>query len=272
MRPMGYIILFSALGYGALLMAMIVFQRQLMYDPHRDIDAPAQYGLIDFKDLRIRTDDGLLLQLWRKDAAPGFPTIMYYHGNAGNLGTRTGIFAALARKGFGVVALSYRGYGKSEGRPSEKGLYTDGRAALRYLTGELGIPLSRIIIYGESLGTGVAVQMASEFAVAALVLQSPYTSVAARAAEIYYYIPVKWLIYDRFASIEKIARVKAPILIFHGEQDDVIPRSHADALLATAVSSRQGIFLPDVAHNDFDSELISSHVLDFAREHHVIGQ
>ncbi len=268
-RMVTFLYIVAAL-YALILMGMYGFQRKLIYLPDKNIAAPEEYGLEGFRDLRTTAEDGLSVQLWYRPAVAGFPTICYFHGNASHLGDRAGILDALSRQGFGVLTVSYRGYGKSEGSPSEQGLYTDARAAIKFLTDSERLPLSRIMLYGESLGTGVAVQMATEFDVAALMLQAPYKSVAGRAAEIYFFIPVRLLIKDRFDSIDKIARVKAPLLIFHGDLDATIPVAHGKAMLAAATSRKRGIFFPQVSHNDFDSNLISSHVLDLAKEQGLI--
>jgi hypothetical protein len=249
---------------------MYVFQRKLMYHPTKNIEQPANYGLQDFSEYFIKTSDNVSIQLWYKKATDGFPTIIYFHGNAGNIAGRSDILAALGGKGFGVLATSYRGYGKSEGSPSEKGLYDDGRAALQFLTDTQNIPISRIMLFGESLGTGVATQIATEHPVAALLLQAPYTSVSGRAAEIYYFVPVKWLIVDRFESIRKISQVKSPVLIFHGERDEVIPVRHGRAMFEATTAVKQAYFMPEVHHNDFDSDVISSHVLNFAKVQQLI--
>lgn len=259
-----------ATAYVLIMIGMYTLQRQLLYLPDRNIEAPDAYGLSGFRDLMITSTDGMPIQLWHRQATDGFPTIVYYHGNASHLGNRAGILGALANKGFGVLALSYRGYGKSQGKPSETGLYNDARAAVKFLTDKERLPLSRIMLYGESLGSGVAVHIATEFHVGGLMLQAPYKSVAGRAAEIYFFIPVNLLIKDRFDSIHKIARVKAPLLIFHGDLDDTIPVTHGKAILAAATAPKQAFFFPHISHNDFDSELISAHVLDFARQYKLV--
>lgn len=258
-------------AYAFIMAAMYLLQRNLLYLPDKAIAAPQDYGLSGFEDERATTADGITVQLWHRPAADGFPTVLYLHGNASHLGNRAGILSALAERGFGVLGLSYRGYGKSQGKPTENGLYQDARAAMRFLTETQRLPSQHILLYGESLGSGVAVQMATEFAAGGLILQSPYTSVAGRAAEIYFYIPVQWLIKDRFDSIRKIARVKAPILILHGERDDTIPAAHGRALLEAAASQAEAVFFPHVSHNDFDSGVISAHVLDFARKQSLIA-
>lgn len=256
--------------YLALIVLLYTNQRRLIYLPDPNIASPYQYGLEGFSDDFITTDDNIRIQIWYRKAVPNFPTIVYCHGNAAHIGNRAGILSALAEKGFGVLGISYRGYGKSQGTPSEQGLYQDGRAAMRFLIQTQNISPSHIILYGESLGTGVATQIANEYAVGMLVLQAPYTSLAQRAAELYYYVPVHMLIKDRFDSIDKIDKVNAPLLLFHGELDPTIPVAHGKAMFEKAKSVKQAFFLPNTSHNDFDSGFISSHVLRFAREQRLI--
>lgn len=267
---MFYLLLVFAVLYAALVVAMYIFQRKLMYLPANNIGLPASYGLADFAEDFATTKDGVKMQLWYRKPNPGFPTVLYFHGNAGHMGDRAGIFAALAQKGFGLLAVSYRGYGKSGGEPSEQGLYNDARTAIQYLLEHKQTPINRIMIFGESLGTGVATQMAVEYDISMLILQAPYRSVSGRAGEIYYFIPVKQLIKDKFQSIKKIAKVKAPLLIFHGEKDDVIPIRHGKTMLEAAICPKKAYFMPNVAHNDFDSGVISAHVLDYAKEHRLV--
>jgi fermentation-respiration switch protein FrsA (DUF1100 family) len=260
-----------AIAYLTLVVVMAVFQRQLMYFPDKQLGPPAQYGLVGFSDDFITSADGVRVQLWHKAAQTGMPTIVYFHGNASHIGNRAGIYSALARKGFGVVALSYRGYGKSEGSPSEVGLYNDARAALNYVANDLNIPLSQTMIYGESLGTGVSVQVATEYKVAGLVLQAPYTSVVGRAAEIYFYVPVHLLIHDKYNSLSKIANVHSPLLILHGELDETIPIAHGKTLFAAANEPKEAVYFPDIAHNNFDSSAVAERVLKFARAQGIVS-
>ncbi len=248
-----------ALLYLLLVAGMAVFQRRLMYHPVSAPVSPAAFGLTDFEDVELSGNDETVIQLWYKEPVADSPTIVYFHGNAGNLGDRAGILAALANKGLGVAAVSYRGYGKSQGRPSEKNIYADARNALRWVQSR-GIAVSNIALYGESLGTGVAVKIASEYRVRALFLQAPYTSVVDRAAEIYWFLPVRLMLRDRFDSISIIKKVAAPLMIFHGKRDEVIPPHHANRLLAEANEPKQAIFFDEVGHTEFNSELIATHV------------
>lgn len=249
--------------YSGILAFMAVFQRSMLYFPDKNIGNPETYGLIGFSEYFIRTPDNVLIQTWYKPANDGIPTILYFHGNASHMGNRAGIYSALAGKGFGVLSISYRGYGKSGGSPHEQGLYTDARTAIAFLTEQNKIPLENIILYGESLGTGVAVHMAQEYKVRALILQAPYTSVSGRAAEIYFFMPVKLVMLDHFDSLSKIPNIKSPLLIIHGEMDITIPIRHGKTLLKAATTKKEAVFFHDVGHNNFDSSAIAENVLDF---------
>jgi fermentation-respiration switch protein FrsA (DUF1100 family) len=266
---MAYLLLVFIAAYIGIVSYLYVWQRQLIYHPDTAIESPDHY-VRGFTEYFVKTPDDVSIQLWYHPATQGFPTIIYYHGNAAHMGLRAGMYGSLMEKGFGVLGVEYRGFGKSSGSPTEQGLYIDARTAMAFLTDTQHIPLKRIIIFGESLGTGVAVQMATEYDAGALVLQSAYTSVSARAAEIYYYIPVRMLIHDKFDTIDKIARVKAPLLLYHGELDNVIPIRMGKAVFAAATSPKESIYFPDRAHNNFDTRVISEHVLDFATRHHLI--
>lgn len=249
--------------YSGIVAFMAIFQRKLLYLPDKKIGSPEIYGLTGFSEYFIKTSDNISIQAWYKPARDGMPTILYFHGNASHMGNRAGIYSALAGKGFGVFSISYRGYGKSEGSPHEKGLYTDAQAAISFLTQENKIPLDHLILYGESLGTGVAVEMAQEHNVKAVILQAPYTSVSGRAAEIYFFMPVKLVMVDHFDSLSKITKIKSPLLIIHGELDITIPIRHGKRLLEAATTQKESVFFNDVGHNNFDSTEIAANVLDF---------
>jgi uncharacterized protein len=272
MKNMLNFLVFIAVAYLVLVGVIYAFQRQLMYHPGRDVGVPSQYNLHDFSEHFIATPDGETIQLWHHAATAGFPTVIYYHGNAYTLGDRAGIYGALADKGFGVLALSYRGYGKSTGTISEQGLYIDARTAIRYATDTLHLPLSQIVLFGESLGTGIAVQMGTEFGVGAVALQAPYTSIETRAAEIYRFVPVRFLIKDRYDTLSKIAHIQSPLLVFHGERDEVIPVAHGRAVFATARDPKESVFFHDIHHNDFDSRVISEHLYHFTQKYKLIAQ
>ncbi len=266
---MVYLLGLALLGYAGVCGYMYLFQRRLIYHPDTQIGTPESYGLSGFGESFIRKGSSSL-QLWVHPAQAGMPMVVYFHGNASHLGNRAKILGALAAKGFGVTALSYRGYGKSSGTPTETGLYDDARAAMAYVAQELGCPVGRTIIFGESLGTGVAVQMASEYPVGGLVLQAAYLSVAQRAAEMYPYIPVKWMIRDRFHSLNKIGKLTMPVLQFHGDRDDTIPLAHGRRLHEAVISPKEVIIFPGVGHADFDTARLAKYVSDFAHQYGLI--
>lgn len=248
--------------YALMLLYLYSFQGQLIFHPGKDIHPPQAYGLEGF-DERFIEAGGERLQLWYRPARPGLPLVVYFHGNASHLGNRAPKLAALAAKGFGVLGLSYRGYGKSTGEPSEQGLFADARATLAYAAAELHAPAEKLVLFGESLGSGVAVAMAAEHNVAAVALEAPYTSVAARAGELYPYVPVELLLKHKFDSLSRITQMKAPLLIFHGEKDATIPVEHGKALLAAANEPKKAVFFPHVGHNDFDDRQQAEMLLEF---------
>jgi fermentation-respiration switch protein FrsA (DUF1100 family) len=237
-------------GYIAILTGLYTAQRLLMYHPNTSLADPAQYNLPGISLQKLDTADGEQLIAWFAPASDAYPTILYFHGNAEHLGNRADKFRAFTDRGFGLLAVSYRGYGGSSGAPSEEGLYHDARAALAFLESK-GIKATDTVFYGESLGSGVAVKLATEHAPKLLVLEAPYTSVADRAQEIYWYAPVRYLLKDIYNSLGRIKEVHAPLVIIHGEDDLTIPIHHGRALLAEANEPKTGIFLKAVGHTDF---------------------
>lgn len=251
-------------AYVVICVAMFGYQRKLMYLPYVGIEAPGNYGLVDFTSLAISTSDNIKIQAWYHEARTGYPTIIYFHGNAGNMSHRAQYFSLLRDAGFGVLGIDYRGYGASEGTPSEEGFYKDGRAAVDYAQKELALPAKKIIIYGESIGTGVAVQMATEYKLAALILQSPFMSMTSAASYHYPWLPVPLLLRDHFDSASKIANVHTPLLLFHGESDGVVPISDGKTLLTLANEPKQAVYFPETGHNNFDLKSLVHSVLKFA--------
>jgi fermentation-respiration switch protein FrsA (DUF1100 family) len=209
-----------------------------------------------FEDHVFTTADGHRLHGWwvhppagsEPDTEDG-PVLLYFHGNAGNLTHRAATVATLARLGLRVFIFDYRGYGRSEGRPDEKGLYEDARAAWRVLTLEHGISPGRIVLYGKSLGGAVAVQLATEVRPAGLVLQSTFSSVPDLAAFHYPFVP-RALVRTRMESERKLPAVRCPVLIVHSRDDEIVPFAHAERLFAAAPEPRQLLVIEGAGHND----------------------
>lgn len=255
-----------------LYVTLFVVQRYLLFPSYiadfvqGELKAPADYQLAGFEEIHLTTDDKVQLVAWFHPPAKDMPVVLHLHGNGMHIAARTPRYHALTKAGFGVLALSWRGYGTSEGSPSEEGLYRDARAAMAYL-----IPTytpSGIIVYGESLGSGVAVQMATEYAVAGVVLQSAYTSVANRACEIYWFLPgLRYLIRDPFDSISKIAAIASPTLILHGSQDTHIPIHHGKKLAQHVTAKMRFVEVEGAGHVNIPDARIVSEMRDFFIAH-----
>ena len=207
-------------------------------------------ALIGVREVALTTADGLSLFSWYLAPGAGRPVVAYFHGNGGHIGYRTERLRRLAREGYGVLLVEYRGYAGNPGTPSETGLYADGAAALDFIAGQ-GIAADRIVLWGESLGSGVAVELATRRAVAAVILEAPFTSVAAAAQHHYRLIPAAMLVRDRFDSLSRIDRLNAPLLILHGERDRIVPVSHGRTLLEAAPEPKEGWFAAEGGHRKF---------------------
>jgi fermentation-respiration switch protein FrsA (DUF1100 family) len=219
--------------YVLTIVGLTIFQRRLQYFPDRRLVDPALSGMSGVEDLRLTTDDGETLVAWYVPANDGHPLILYFHGNGGALVDRIPRFRALTASGWGILAIAYRGYGGSTGSPTQKGLMEDGKTA--YLEARArGYHGDRIVLMGESLGTGVAIALAATHEAAALVLDSPYSSAVEVAAVHYAIFPVNWLMFDRFRSDLAIGEVHIPILFVHGDEDDVVPIGLARRLFELA--------------------------------------
>ncbi len=226
---------------------MYASQRSYQYFPsHRGLSAAA-LGLEGVADLKLVTEDAQTLQVWYAAPKPGRPVILYLHGNGGEISGRSERFAAYQSGDFGVLFVSYRGYGASTGKPSEAGLVKDARAAYDWLIAQ-GVKSETIMLVGESLGSGVAVQLAAERRVGAVALEAPYYSAADIAAAHYWWLPVHWLMKDRFDSFAYIGRVHAPLLVIHGDQDHVIPIAEGRKLFAAANEPKQMVVVPGGTH------------------------
>ncbi len=241
-------------GYLVLVGGMYIFQRGLLYHPDRETPSPAEWGAPQMTAVQVPTADGLTLLAWWKAPAENRPTIVHFHGNAGHIGNRASKVLPLMEAGFGMLLAEYRGYGGNPGRPSEKGLLTDGRAALDYLAG-IGVAPDRVVIYGESLGSGIAVAMAREWAdsgrpLRAVVLEAPFTSVADVAQHHYPYVPALYLVRDRFDSLSRIDGITAPLFIVHGDRDTVVPVRLGRRLFAAAKEPKTDLWIESAGHND----------------------
>jgi len=227
-------------------------QRRFMYFPTREVPTLGDVGLTNVEPVTLKTTDGLDLSGWFVAASGPLPrvTVLVFNGNAGNRAHRSPLAAALHRHDLQVLLVDYRGYGGNPGSPTEKGLAADSRAARAFLIGRPDVDASRLVYFGESLGTAVAVDLAVEHAPAALVLRSPFTSMGDLGQHHYPFLPVRLLLRDRFATIDKIRRIRVPLLVIAGGRDRIVPIENSRRLYDAAVAPKTLLVLPDADHND----------------------
>ena len=243
------IALVAGAAYVCIALAAYFGQRSLIYFPDRARASPAEEGLANVEERVLKTPDGERIIAWYGKARPGRPTILYFHGNAGNLADRAERVRRFMDQGWGVYMMAYRGYGGSTGAPSEAANVADARLAHGALVEE-GVAPGAIIIYGESLGTGVAARLATERPAAGVVLEAPFTSVADIGAGAYPFLPVRLLLKDRYETSAYLPQVRMPLLILHGERDQVIPVAMGRALFRLANDPKQIAIFPRGEHSD----------------------
>jgi fermentation-respiration switch protein FrsA (DUF1100 family) len=230
LRAIGLLIATVIVVYLAAVGYLYLFQRSYVFAPGGSLATPAEEGLEQTEIVSLRSADGTELTGWYREADPGLPTILYFHGNAGNISDRADRFQQIAASGFGFLAFSYRGYAGSGGLPSEATLFSDGLETFDWLAARSGA----IVVHGESLGTAVATYVAAERPTQALILEAPFTAAVDIAAATYPWVPVSFLMRDPFLSREAITKVSEPVLIAHGTEDIVVPVDHGRRLFEFA--------------------------------------
>jgi fermentation-respiration switch protein FrsA (DUF1100 family) len=255
-------------GYAAIIGAVFVMQRALLYPAGKEVPDAALAAAVGIRIVTTETPDGLHLTHWyRPPAEPNGPVLVVFHGNAGHVGDRAPKLVELMRAGFGLLLAGYRGYGGNPGRPSEAALSADARLLLDWLAGQ-GVAPERTVLYGESLGTGIAVKMATERPAAAVILEAPYTSVAAVAQARYWYLPARWMVLDRWDSHARVDRINAPLLLMHGLRDRTIPVRFGRRLFAAAAEPKEILLVDDAEHSNlYDTPVVSRKVIEFVRSH-----
>tara|TARA_Y100000996_G_C22402785_1_gene593827 strand:- start:65 stop:865 length:801 start_codon:yes stop_codon:yes gene_type:complete len=243
--------------YLIVLVFIYLYQRNLLYHPSENNyqEDKAQFS---YEEIKIDVNKEIQLKSWliRKDFKK-FKTLLIFHGNAGDLSNRIYKLNELNKLDINILLISWRGFSGNKGSPTEKNLYEDAEAAIKWLN-EKKIKNDKIILYGESLGTGVAVEMGKRYSFNSLILESPFTSIE-NSAKIYYpYLPVKLLLKDRYDSISKIKMVKSPILVMHGKKDDVVPFNMGQKLFKEANQPKHSYFTTTDDHMmEFNYKLLN---------------
>lgn len=252
MSGVAKILLYAAIAYVAIVGIAYFAQRKFTYFPNGTRVAPATTGLEGVREVELPTPDGEHIIAWYAAAPPGAPTILYFHGNGGGLANRAGRFGRYQNAGFGIFMMSYRGYSGSTGTPSEAHNIADAHLAYDHLVKQ-GLKPSDIFLYGESLGSGVAVQLAASVPVAGVILDAPYTSIVEVGAKAYPILPLRWIMVDRYESDKHIAGINAPLLILHGARDQVIPLEMGQRMHALAREPKRIVVFPEGRHVDLDN-------------------
>ena len=242
--------------YGGLIALLYLAQRSLQYFPERQRTTASASGLSEAEEAVLDTADGERVIVWHVPPREGHPIFLYFHGNGGSLRWRDERFRSLIADGSGLVALSYRGYGGSSGRPTETGLVED--AATAYSFAVARYPAERIVLWGESLGSAVAIALAAEKPVGHLVLEAPFTSAADVGALHYWFVPVRLFMKDQFRSDLRVGKVKAPVLVVHGENDAVVPVTFGERLYSLVQAPKRFVRIANAGHNDLGEQAVAA--------------
>ena len=244
-----WLLIIVSVVYACGLAVLFLVQRSFLFPiPTAVRTSPQAAGFPEAEEHLLTTADGEKVIAWHVPARPGHPVILYFHGNGDFLAGFFGRFRELIADGTGVVALSYRGYAGSSGQPSEQGLLADADAAYAFTKARYSA--DKVVVWGFSLGTGVAVAIAAEQPVGKLILEAPYTSTVDVAASMFWFMPVRWVMRDQFRSDARIARVKAPLLIMHGTNDPAIPIVFGERLFTLAPEPKRFVRFPGGGHEN----------------------
>ena len=246
-------IVIALLAYAMLVALAWLLQERLIFYPQtgRDIvSTPAERG-VPYEDVVLATSDGKQLNAWWVPADAPRGAVLLFHGNAGNISHRIEYARMFKQLGYSTLLLDYRGYGRSTGRPTEAGTYIDADTAWRWLTITQHVPDRHIVLFGESLGGGVASWLAARHQVRALVLASTFTSAVDLGAELYPFLPVRLVSRIRYDTIGRLRDVRAPVLVIHSPQDDIIPFRHGRRLFDAALEPKEMLEIAGGHNNGF---------------------
>ena len=235
--------------YALIIMLVYIFQSKLIFFPDKNLIATPDYYGLKYEEVNFNTSDNLRLHGWYIPADSAKYTLLFCHGNAGNISHRLESIKQFHELGFNVFIFDYRGYGKSEGSMSEQGSYLDAQAAWEFLINEKNIDANSIIVFGRSLGAAIACQLATQQKSKALIMESAFLSVPDLAAQIYPFLPVRWLSRFEYNNLDNIKKINCPLLIIHSRQDEIIPFSHGKKIFEGAKDPKQFLEIQG-SHND----------------------
>lgn len=228
-----------------------ILDQLFVYFPHPWIERDwKRISGLPLEEISFKTEDGVTLFGWFVQSSPNAPVLLWCHGNAGNIIHRLENMAELYRLGLSLFIFDYRGYGRSSGSPSEEGLYRDATAAYEYLVRTRGISPERLVLFGRSIGASVAGDLAGRKPAAGLILESPFPSLAAMARVHYLGLPMHWLISGRFPLVERLKHVTMPVLVLHGDRDDIVPIALGREVFEAATAPKSFYVIEGADHNN----------------------
>ncbi|MBM4296161.1 MAG: alpha/beta hydrolase [Deltaproteobacteria bacterium] len=227
------------------------FEDGFIFHPSAEIVLTPLHAGLPFQDHYFTTADGVRLNGWFVPHPEARATLVWFHGNAGNISHRVENIKLLHDKvKINIFIFDYRGYGRSAGSVSEEGTYRDGEAALAFVQQRLGVGAKNLIIFGRSLGAAVAAEMATRFACRGVILETPFTSIRAMAKAVFPILPIGGLLRTRFDVVEKVAKIKVPLLVLHGDRDDIVPYEQGKQVYAAANPPKDFYTINGATHND----------------------
>ena len=242
---------------------LFIFQRKILFNISNKPKKPEDYELNNIKELQIKTLDGVNLLAWYSRPNANQPLLVYFHGNSFDIGERAHRIKRYINKGLGVLLLAWRGYSGNLGKPTEKNLYIDGESTIKWIIENLNYDYENLIIYGESLGCAVAVELGTRYKFKSIVLESPFTSIPDIARKRYKIYPIKNLVLDKFDNYSKIDKILSPLLIISGKKDEVIPHEHSKKLFLKAKNPKKNLFIDEAMHNNLYDFNIDKEVIEF---------
>ena len=242
---------------------LFFFQRKILFNTSGIPKKPSEYGLKNIKEIEILTPDGINLIGWFATPQKNQPILLYFHGNSFDIGERSYRVDRYIKKGWGVLLMAWRGYSGNKGNPTELNLYKDAESALNWIDKNTSFDKENIILYGESLGSGVAVELGTRYKFKSIILEAPFTSISDIAQKRYFIYPVHFLILDKFDNLSKINKVLSPLLIISGKKDEIVPHEHSKKLFLKANEPKETVFIDEAMHNNLYDFGIEKNVIQF---------
>ncbi len=255
-----FFIVFLYIFFGFLL---YIFQRRIIFNKSGKPRAPEHYTLEKTKEINIKTVDNISLLAWFHKGDKNMPILVYFHGNSFDIGERAHRIKRYNDAGFSTLLVSWRGFSGNKGKPTEKNLYLDGKATIDWVLNNTKFSIQDIINYGESLGSGVAVELNLKYNFLCTILEAPFTSIADVANKRYKIYPTKYLVKDKFDNLSKIDQIKSPSLIISGLRDEVVPHLHSILLYNKANNPKKSLFIDEAMHNNLYDFGIEKSVINF---------